>query len=82
MVAGGEARVEELEVIVDLSEGADGRARGADGVFLLNGDGRRDALDAIDLGLVHAVEKLPNVRRECLDVAALALGVEGVKGER
>ena len=73
---------EELQVVVDLGQGADGRAGGADVVFLLDGDGRRDAVDVIDVGLVHAVEELPDVRREGLDVAALALGIEGVEGER
>lgn len=81
VVARGEAGVEELEVVVDLGEGADGRASGADGVFLLDGDGGRDAVDAIDLGLVHAVKELTDVGREGFDVAALALGVECVKGE-
>ena len=82
IVAGGEAGKEELQVIVDLGEGADGRAGGADVVFLLDGDGGRDAFDGIDLRLVHAVEELPDVGREGLDVAALALGVERVEGER
>lgn len=50
-------------------------------VFLLNGDGGEDAVDGIDIGLVHAVEELADVRRKCLDVAALAFGVEGVEGE-
>ena len=82
VVADGEAGEEELEVVVDLGERADGRAGGADVVFLLDGDGGRDAVDVIDGGLVHAVEELPDVGRERLDVAALALGVEGVEGER
>ena len=33
----------------------------------------------IDGRLVHAVEKLADVGRECFDVAALALGIERVK---
>ena len=82
IVGGGEAGEEEFEVIVDLGEGADGRAGGADVVFLLDGDGGRDAFDGIDVRFVHAVEELPDVGREGLDVAALALGVEGVEGER
>ena len=82
IVAGGEAGEEEFEVIVDLGERADGRAGGADVVLLLDGDGGRDAVDGIDVRLVHAVEELPDVGREGLDVAALALGVEGVEGER
>ena len=51
-------------------------------VFLLDGDGRGDALDGIDKRLVHAVEELPDVRGESFDVAALAFCVEGVEGER
>ena len=82
IVADGEAGEEELEVIVDLGERADGRAGGADVVFLLDGDGGRDAVDGIDVRFVHAVEELPDVGREGLDVAALALGVERVEGER
>src|SRR4029077_20889321 len=34
------------------------------------------------LGLVHAVEELPRVRAESLDVAPLPLGVERVENER
>ena len=82
IVAGGEAGEEEFQVIVDLGERADGRAGGADVVFLLDGDGRRDALDGIDERLVHAVEELPDVGRERLHVAALPLGIERVEGER
>ena len=43
---------------------------------------RRQALDQVDVGLFHELQKLPRVRRERLDVAALALGVERVEGER
>jgi hypothetical protein len=75
-------RVEQLEVVVQLRHGADGGARGAHRVGLVDGDGRRDAGDSIDLRLVHAVEELPRVGREGLDVAALALGVERVEDQR
>ena len=51
-------------------------------VFLLDGDGGRNAIDGIDVGLVHAVEELPDIGGERLDVAPLAFGVERVKGER
>ena len=44
--------------------------------------GGRNALDAVDQRLVHAVEELPRVRREGLDVAALALGVQRVEHQR
>ena len=60
----------------------DGGARGLDGVALLDGDGGRDAFDAVHLRLVHAVEELPRVGREGLDVAPLAFGEERVEGKR
>jgi hypothetical protein len=50
-------------------------------VFLLDGDGGRDAFDGIDIRFVHAVEELPDVRRKSFHVTALAFGVERVEGE-
>ena len=49
---------------------------------LIDGDGRRDALDAFHVGLVHAVEKLARVGGKTFDVAALAFGVEDVERQR
>ena len=77
-----DARVEQAQVVVDLGDGADRRARVARGRLLLDGDGRREALDRVDVGLVHLPQELAGVGRERLDVAALALGVDGVEGER
>ena len=37
---------------------------------------------AVDVGALHLVEELAGVGGEGLDVAALAFGVDGVKGER
>ncbi len=76
------AREEQLQMIVDLRHRPDRRARRAHGIGLVDGDGRRDSLDRIDLRLVHAVEELARVGRERLDIAALSLGVEGVEHER
>ena len=41
----------------------------------------RQALDEVDVGLVHLAEELPRVGRQRLDVAALALGEDRVEGE-
>ena len=38
-------------------------------------------LDVLDIGFLHASEELAGVGAEGLDVAALALGVDGVEGE-
>ena len=75
-------RVEQAQVVVDLGDGADGGARGAGGGLLLDGDGGREAVDGVDVGALHLVEELAGVGGEGLDVAALALGVDGVEGER
>ena len=69
-------------MVIELGHRPDGGAGRAHRVGLVDGDGRRYALDAVDLRLVHAVEELPGVRRERLDVAALALGVDGVEHQR
>ena len=77
-----DAREQQAQVVVDLGDGADGRARVLAGRLLLDGDRRREALDRVDVGLLHLLEELPRVGRERLDVAPLPLGVDGVEGER
>ena len=73
------ARVEQPEVVVDLGDRADGRARVLRGGLLVDRDRRREALDEVDVGLVHLAEELAGVRRQRLDVAALALGEDRVE---
>lgn len=72
---------EEFEVVVDLGDGADGRAGGADGVCLLDGDGRGNAFDAVGERFVHSLEELACVGAEGLHIAPLPLGVDGIEGE-
>ena len=40
------------------------------------------ALDEIDVGLAHQLQELAGIGTQALDIAALALGVDGVEGER
>ena len=49
---------------------------------LLDGDGRRKAVDLVDVRLLHHFRELAGVSREQLDIAPLALGIDGVEGER
>ncbi len=77
-----DAGVEQPQVVVDLGDGPDRRAGVARGGLLVDGDGRREPFDEVDVGLVHLAQELAGVRREGLDVAALALGVDGVEGQR
>ncbi len=76
-----DAGVEEPQVVVDLGDRPHRRARVARGRLLVDGDGRREALDEVDVGLVHLAQELAGIRRQRLDVAALALGVNGVEGQ-
>ena len=78
----GCARVEQFEVIGELGHGAHGRAGGSHGVRLINGDRRRNTVDALNPRLVHAIEKLARVGRKRLDVATLTFGIERVEDER
>ena len=77
-----DARPEQAHVVVDLGHRADGGARIAAGGLLLDGDRRRQALDAVDVRLAHQFQELAGVGRQAFDVAALALGVDRVERER
>ena len=76
------AGVEEADVVVDLGDGADGGAGVVACALLVDGDSGAEAFDVVDIGLLHAAEELAGVGGEGLDVAALALGVDGIEGER
>ena len=73
------AGVEQAQVVVDLGDGPDGGPRVAAGGLLVDRDGGREALDEVDVGLVHLPEELAGVGRERLDVAPLALREDGVE---
>ena len=73
-----DAGEQQAQVVPDLGDGADGRAGVAGGRLLVDRDGRRQALDEVDVGLVHLAQELAGVRRQRLDVPALALGATKV----
>ena len=75
------AREEQAQVVVDLRHGAHRGAGVSRRGLLVDGDGRREAVDAVEVRLVHLPEELARVAGERLHVAALPLGVDGVKGE-
>ncbi len=72
---------QQAQVVVDLGDGADRRARVPAGGLLVDRDRRREALDRVDVGLVHLAQELARVRGQRLDVAALPLGVDRVERE-
>ncbi len=75
-------RPQQTHIVVNLGHRADGRARVLRGGLLFDRDGRRQALDQVDVGLAHQLEELAGIGAQALDIAALALGIDGVEGER
>ena len=86
--AGGRAvrhadpRPEQAHVVVDFRHRADGGTRIVAGGLLLDGDGGRQALDAVHIGLLHQLQELPRIGREGFDIAPLPLRIDGVEGQR
>ena len=77
----GNLRKEQFEMIMQLGHGADRRARRSDWTALIDGYGRRDALDALDVRFVHAIEKLAGIGRKTLDVATLAFCIKNIESQ-
>ncbi len=67
--------------VVDLGDGADGGAGSGDGEALLDGEGRRESVDAIHVGTGELLQELPGADGKGLDVAALTFGVKRVEGK-
>ena len=61
------------------------RSHRGPGIFrcglLVDGNGRRQAVDAVHIRLIHLSQKLPGVARQALHVTALTLGIDGVEGQ-
>jgi hypothetical protein len=70
------------EIVVRLGRRPDSGARGLGRVFLLDRDGGREAVDPVDVGLLHALEKLPCIGGQRLHVPPLSLGVNRIERER
>ena len=78
----GDVAEPDFEEIGQFRHRAHGGTGGFHRVGLLDGDGGADVLDRIDPGLGEQLQKLARVGAEGLDVAPLALGVQGLEHER
>jgi hypothetical protein len=81
-VGDADPRPEQAHVVVDLGDGAHRGARVPRGGLLLDGDGGREAVDLVHVRLLHHLQELARIGRERLHIAALALGIDRVEGER
>ena len=75
------AAEQQTEIVLNLRDRAHRGAGVVTGGFLINRNRRRQALDGINIGLVHLPQKLAGVGRKTFDVAALSLGKDRVKGK-
>ena len=76
-----DAGKQQAQVVVYLGHSSDGRSRIPAGSLLVDRDGRTQAVDLVDVGLLHLAQELTGVRGQTLDVPALALRVDRVEGE-
>ena len=77
-----DAGEQQAQVVVDLRDGANGRARVAVRRFLVDRHSRAEALDEVDVRIVHLAEELARIGAQRLHVAALAFGEQRVEGDR
>ncbi len=80
IVAG--ARVQHSKQVGQRRDAADGRARGGRPALLLQGNGRRQAIDFINLGNRHLMKETPRIRRDGFEIPPLRLRIERSKGQR
>ena len=76
-----ELRVKQPDELKNLRDGGDGAFSAAARDPLLDGDGRRNAGDGIDIGTFQLLDELPGVGVEAVEITALALGEKEVEGE-
>ncbi len=69
------------DMIGQFGHGAHGGSRIFDRIALIDGNSRWNPFYAFHLGFVHAVQKLSGISRKTFDVAALPLGIKGVKSK-
>jgi hypothetical protein len=72
---------EESEVVIDLSDGPHCRAGVSANGLLFDGDGWREALYGIYVGLLHEAQELPSIGGEGFHVPTLAFGIDGVESQ-
>ena len=75
----GKPRKEQFQVIVEFTHRPHGGTRGAHRIRLVDGNGRRNPLDAVHPGTIHAIEKLSGVGAEGFHVTPLSLGIHRVE---
>ena len=76
------ASKQQTQVVIDLGYGAHRRARILGRRLLIDRHGWRQAVNRVQIGLVHLAQKLTRIAGEALNVATLPLGIDGVERQR
>ena len=74
-------RPQEAEIIVDFRHRSHGRTGVLGCGLLVDGNGRRQAVDGVHVRLVHLPKELAGVRTQALHIPSLSLGVNGIEGQ-
>ncbi len=81
-VGDADAGVQQAQVIMDFGHRAHGGAGVVPGGLLVDGDGGRKPFNGVHIRLFHLSQKLPGIAGQALHITPLALGKNGVKGQR
>lgn len=76
-----DAGPEQAQIIMNLCDGANGRARVAGRGLLIDGNCRTEALDKVDVGLIHLTQKLAGIGGKRLHISTLSLGEDSVESK-
>ena len=80
-VGNADPRVEQTKIIVNLRDGSHGGTRVAVCGFLVDGNRRREAFNALHIRLFHLSQKLTGIGRKRLHIPALSLCIDRIKGQ-
>ncbi len=80
-VGHADAGIQQAQVVVNLRDRAYSRAGVFGGGLLVNGDGWGEAVNLVHIRLFHLAQEHPGVRGQALHISALALSIDGVKGQ-
>ncbi len=72
---------EEAQIVVDLGHRAHSGAGVAAGPLLVDRDRRAQPLNVVHIWLLHLAQELPGIGGERFHIAALPLGIDGIKGQ-
>ena len=73
--------IEQTKVIVYFGYCTNGGTWVLGGGLLVDGNGRRETLDKVNVGLIHLTDKHSRIGGKALNEASVTLGIEGVKGQ-